>query len=340
VPPKKNAVIFVLPSQKKELALLGRIVASNPSKNWIFVVPGDEKQLFEFNLRRGISGKESTYTLVPSEKGEEFEELSAHLKNRKIEQIFWFVDSVDRKESRGVLHRELVDRLEILFSLEKKMVKNGIVHFLSTVEVQGTGGGILEESLLETRQKFMDNYEEMKYLAEKKVRDSELAGRTVIYRTGFMVGENKKALKDFPFPGFIDFNAVSKWPSFLPLPIPGNGKYFLPLTPVKYFESVLQTVIGEPKKFIARTLHVVDPHPYTLRALVRMFRQEKEAVPGLINLGEAGKFLYRKLRWADDSCLRFWDMENKYSAEETEKILKFYNIRCGDLADYYKNFLL
>jgi len=141
-------------------------------------------------------------------------------------------------------------------------------HF-STAFVSGNRQGVILEEELEMGQRFHNPYEESKARAEGLVRRAMADVPATVFRPSIVVGDSRTGEIDrFDGPYYLAILLVTS-PLNVPLPLPGDGVAPLNVVPVDYVVSAA-LAIGRNPEAVGKTIHVVDPAPFSARRVYEM----------------------------------------------------------------------
>jgi len=141
-------------------------------------------------------------------------------------------------------------------------------HF-STAFVSGNRQGVILEEELEMGQRFHNSYEESKARAEALVRRAMLDLPATVFRPSIVVGDSRTGEIDrFEGPYYLAILLVTS-PLAVPLPLPGDGVAPLNVVPVDFVASAA-LAIGRNPEGVGKTVHVVDPSPFSTRRVYEM----------------------------------------------------------------------
>jgi thioester reductase-like protein len=138
-----------------------------------------------------------------------------------------------------------------------------LVHF-STAFVSGTRVGVILEDELAVGQRFHNDYEETKYLAELLVRRAQSELPVTVLRPSIVVGDSRTGEIDrFDGPYALAILLVAS-PLAVPLPLPGDAVGPLNVVPVDFVVDAAVAISRHPAA-AGRTVHLVDPAPMSAR---------------------------------------------------------------------------
>jgi thioester reductase-like protein len=141
-------------------------------------------------------------------------------------------------------------------------------HF-STAYVSGDRTGVILEDELAMGQRFHNAYEQTKFQAELLVRRAQADIPATIYRPGIVVGDSHTGEIDrFEGPYALAILLVAS-PLAVPLPLPGDAVGPLNVVPVDFVIDAAISISRNPAG-AGRTIHVVDPAPFSARRVYEM----------------------------------------------------------------------
>jgi len=227
-------------------------------------------------------------------------------------------------------------------ALAKEMKNLEMFIFYSTAFVSGDRTGVILEDELSFEQKFRNNYESSKYVAEKIVRNAMGQLPIAILRPSMIVGDSVTGEIDRLDGPYFIINLMVNMPRDIPLPLPGKGVYPLNLIPVDYLANVAIHISMDPDAK-GRTFHIVDPNPLPARKVFEVVaRASGRAKPKGIVPSMVSRVLFKvpglegRLRsWK--VLFEFFDKLVLFNSTNTLKSLSGTDISCPPFTDYVDN---
>ncbi len=141
------------------------------------------------------------------------------------------------------------------------------ITYISTAYVSGDRTGIVREDELDAGQGFKNYYEETKFLAEKVVVEEFSHLPVGIIRPGIVVGDSRTG-ETYKFDGpYFVMEALSRLPTWLPLPYVGKKDVKPNIVPVDY---VVEGIFKVMTRELVNTYHLTDPDPMGLHEIYRL----------------------------------------------------------------------
>jgi nucleoside-diphosphate-sugar epimerase len=196
--------------------------------------------------------------------GPEFKELL-----RDATEI-WHLAALSHLDAEpGAIRRVNVEGTRNVLDLARGARRLSRLHHFSTAFVSGDRQGVILEDELEMGQRFRNAYEESKARAEVLVRRAMAEIPATVYRPSIVVGDSRTGEIDrFDGPYYLAILLVTS-PLAVPLPLPGDGVAPLNVVPVDYVVSAA-LAIGRKAASAGKTVHVVDPAPFSARRVYEM----------------------------------------------------------------------
>lgn len=211
------------------------------------------------------------------------------------------------------------------------------LHYVSTAYVSGDAGGIYRETDLDVGQKFKNNYEETKFLAEVEVAKSGLP--FVVYRPGVVVGDSKTGeTAKFDGPYFV-MTAMMKLPSPGPFPRVGFGSHAVNVVPVDFVVEALSR-LSTTEKSLGRTYHLTDPAPLDVADMISLFGKTlgKTFIQTPVPLFVAKAFFapkaVQRFFGLPTQALDYFAHPCRYDATQATADLAPFGVSCPRMADY------
>lgn len=212
------------------------------------------------------------------------------------------------------------------------------VHW-STAMVSGDRRGTFFEEDLEVGQKFHNEYERTKFLAEKLVRGAMGQLPITIIRPGIIVGDSKTGAIDKLDGPYYLITLIATNASGVRLPLLGRGDAPLHLVPIDYVIEAAARVIRD-ESAAGRTFHIVDPAPMSARAVFEAVAEHANTekpfghIPRPIARAVLRTPGLSKLAGGPRAFVDVLDHPVAYDATNTQQALAGTTLRCPALADY------
>lgn len=209
--------------------------------------------------------------------------------------------------------------------------------YVSTAFVSGTAVGTYREADLDVGQRFKNNYEETKFLAEVAVKESDLPA--AIYRPGIVVGDSKTGVTaKFDGP-YFSLNAMRRLPSPGVFMKVGTGEATVNLVPVDFvLEAIarLSTWAGA----VGKTYNLTDPRPLTAFQIEELFAKALNKAFVYVPI----PLLVARLVFSPDAVQRafgmpvetldYFDHFCSYDCEEATRDLAAFGVSCPAFPEY------
>lgn len=216
-------------------------------------------------------------------------------------------------------------------------------HF-STSFVSGKRVGVISEEELDTGQRFRNEYERTKFIAEKIVRAAMNDLPISIMRPSIVVGDSKTGEID-QFRGIYHFGIlIVASPIAVAVPLPVDGVAPLNVVPVDYVvDASYQISIDQRAK--GRTFHIVDPNPLSARKVYEMFakRAGKKIPRWRLNYNLTRMLLsipgLEKVSRHSTQTLDFLNHISIYNSPNTMEILEGTGVLCPRFDSYFKTLI-
>lgn len=184
--------------------------------------------------------------------GEQRRELT-----EKVDTIFHLAASIDLLGKYEKLHRtNLGGTRSILEFAAETNAAGGLnrLHYVSTAYVSGQRRGRVLENELEKGQSFSNDYERVKWQAEKEVQAAKTTLPITIYRPSIVIGDSRTgyAPDDCATLDFVKLLVTGKMPF-----IPGGRRLKCDFVPVDYVADALAHLSTLSDETLGQTFHLV-----------------------------------------------------------------------------------
>jgi len=170
---------------------------------------------------------------------------------------------------QGAIRKVNVEGTRNVLELARAARRLRRLNHFSTAFVSGDRQGVILEEELEVGQRFRNAYEESKARAEVLVRRAMGDVPATVFRPSIVVGDSRTGEIDrFEGPYYLAILLVTS-PLSVPLPLPGDGVAPLNVVPVDYVVAAA-LAIGRNPEAVGKTVHVVDPAPFSARSVYEM----------------------------------------------------------------------
>ena len=215
-------------------------------------------------------------------------------------------------------------------------------NFWSSVHVSGDRSGVIMEDELECGQRFLNQYEQSKYAAEKIVRSMSRRVPSTVFRPGVIVGDSTTGEIDrFDGPYYLMVLIVDS-PVDFHLPLPGKGDAPLHLVPVDYVIDAAYA-LSRVEQSVSKTFHLVNPCPLSARSVYQLVaeRAHRKMPRGVIPAGIARALLklplVSRLAGSSRAFMEGFDRNVIYNCRNTLDALRHTDIWCPPFENYVDN---
>jgi thioester reductase-like protein len=265
--------------------------------------------------------------------GDEYRSLA-----EKVTEIYHLASANHGTTTPRVAERTHVEGTRHLIELAKDSPRLKRIHYLSTAFVCGDRQGVIDESELETGQRFRTPFEETRYRGEQIIRQHRTLPVTV-YRPALLVGDAQKGEIDrLEGPCYFAIKLALAHPA-VPLPLPQDADAPLNVAPWDYVVEALLTLAAD-ERAIGGTFHLTDPNPLGTRRFYELLAERTgrrvQLLPITRGAAEAilsVPLLERVLRPQRAGFEHAYQLVF-FRTGETERLIADKRVRCPPLPDY------
>jgi thioester reductase-like protein len=266
---------------------------------------------------------------------------------QNISEIYHVAAIYDLSVGRAAAMRVNVEGTRNMLAFASECPQLERFHYVSTCYVSGTYSGVFSETDLDLGQRFLNFYEETKFLAEVEVQKAMRAGLpATIYRPAIVVGDSKSgATQKYDGPYGL-FRLLLRQRRVAIMPIIGDpGKTEVNVVPRDFVVEAMTYLSGLPGSR-GCVYHLADPDPLTVEQLLeelgRVTGRKMIRVP--LPLGLAKTSLRHvpgmsRLIGISPDALDYFVHPCHYAAERTAAVLQSGGIRCPRFPAYARRLI-
>jgi nucleoside-diphosphate-sugar epimerase len=196
-----------------------------------------------------------------------------HIDAADVREIYHLAAVYDLSVSREVGMRVNVVGTSRVLDLAERAPRLERFHYISTCYVSGTYPGRFTEEDLEKGQRFNNNYEETKHLAEIEVRRRMSRIPSTIYRPSVVVGDSRTgATQKFDGP-YVVIQWLLRQPRVALLPVVGRpARYRFNVIPRDFVIDAIDHLSALANSE-GKTYALADPSPLTVDETIRVIAE-------------------------------------------------------------------
>lgn len=245
---------------------------------------------------------------------------------------------------RQEAYRVNVEGTQQVVELARACTRLQRLNHFSTSFVSGKRVGVITEEDLDAGQRFRNEYERTKFIAEKIIRAAAKDLPITILRPSIVVGDSKTGEID-QFRGIYHFGIlIVASPVAVPVPLPVEGVAPLNLVPVDFVADASYHISIDPRS-VGRTFHVVDPNPLSSRKVYELFakRAGKRLPRWRLNYNLTRMLLnipgLEKVSRHSAQTLDFLNHIAIYNSSNTMEILEGTGVLCPRFETYFETLI-
>ncbi len=245
---------------------------------------------------------------------------------------------------RQEAYRVNVEGTQQVLELARACTRLQRLNHFSTSFVSGKRVGVISEDELDEGQRFRNEYERTKFIAEKIVRAAMSDLPISIMRPSIVVGDSKTGEID-QFRGIYHFGIlIVASPIATAVPLPVDGVAPLNVVPIDYLVDASYHISIDPRA-TGRTFHIVDPNPLSARKVYELFakRAGKKIPRWRLNYNLTRMLLsvpgLEKISRHSTQTLDFLNHISIYNSPNTMEILDGTGIMCPRFDNYFETLI-
>lgn len=242
---------------------------------------------------------------------------------------------VETRKMRLVNVEGLREVLEVCLGMKRL---RRLCHW-STAFVAGNRSGVVFEHELMEGQRFRNAFEKSKADAEVLARASMKKLPITIVRPSILVGDSETGEVDRFDGPYLLVNAIVNAPANTAVPLPGKGRFPLPVVPADFVVRAARHLARHPAA-VGGTYHLVDGQPLTARdffhAVADAAGQPRPTVllPGGVARTLLNMPLVRDLARQERTFVEWFDTDLRFDDRGARALLEESGITCPSVPSY------